>query len=148
MADQPHSSMSTSDLAASHGIAGSHTNHQQQQQSWAATMSGSNSSVASNNAAGVNSLRLFTPLSTQTLIQQASANPTHQVDNRMQQGLFQSASSDSNPQSIQQRMFGMLNEAGTNITHVPTALAAPGQSFTFQHARFALSGAELNQMLA
>lgn len=112
-------------------------------------MSNNNSTGgASNPATGVNSMRLFTPLSTQTLMQQTNVNPAHPVDNRLQQGVFQSVTSDNNPQSIQQRMFGMLNEAGTNVTHVPTTLAAPGQSFTFQHARFALSGAELSQMLA
>ena len=52
-------------------------------------------------------------------------------------------------QSLQQRLFGLVNEANTNLTHVPTGgLVAPGQSFTFQHARYAISGSQLGQLLA
>jgi CheY-like chemotaxis protein len=50
--------------------------------------------------------------------------------------------------SVQQRMFGLVNEAGTNLSNVPAGLVAPGQSFTFQRARFAVSGSELGQVLA
>src|SRR5687767_902912 len=49
---------------------------------------------------------------------------------------------------LQQRLFGVLNEAGTNVSHVPTGLQLPGQSFTFQHARFAVSGADLANLMS
>jgi CheY-like chemotaxis protein len=50
--------------------------------------------------------------------------------------------------AMQQRLFGLLNEAGTNVSHVPTTFANPGQSYTFQHARFAISGSDVSQVLS
>jgi CheY-like chemotaxis protein/type II secretory pathway pseudopilin PulG len=70
-----------------------------------------------------------------------------QQQQQQQQSLEKSKVSNESIQQ-QQRMFGLVNEAGTNLSHVPTNLVAPGQSFTFQRARFAISGAELNQVLA
>src|SRR5688572_4917230 len=49
--------------------------------------------------------------------------------------------------SFQDHLFGLVNEAGTNLSHVPTDFANTNHNFTFQRARFALSGPQLQQLL-
>lgn len=57
-------------------------------------------------------------------------------------------SSGTDQSGLRKQMFGVLNEAGTNVSHVPSGLGLQGQSYMYQHGRFAVSGSELVQLMA